>query len=142
LASRHFRSLAKPVIFSGSGLNNCFDEDDISRQGALIDFYSSDVIAPFVRAFTISIQELEDTNLTAKVFDALPRFINIRRLICFYVNFTQFALRQVSTLPSLEDLVVKAAAPLLTPTLYRCFALALSHTSPTRRTSEMKPITG
>jgi hypothetical protein len=105
LTCRHFRSLAQALIFRSVHLT-CDDENDLSRQIARLDFYSSDAIAPFVRELCMTGFMVEEyTTLVAKIFDVLPRFLNIRSLSCVDVNFTQFALHQVSTLSSLEDLI-------------------------------------
>jgi hypothetical protein len=100
---------------------------------ACLDFYSSDAIAPFVREFSMSTEEPEDTNLVAKNFDALPRFINVRSLSCYNIDLDrwQVALHQISTLSSLEHLVAVACIGLPNLTRCPCFALALSHASTT-----------
>jgi hypothetical protein len=128
LTCRRFRNLARALIFRSVSLI-CSDESDLSS--ARLDFYSSDGIAPFVRKVHISgniIVELENATLIAKIFDALPRFINIRSLFCFNVEFTQFALHQVSTLSFLERIVAMSCSappktdllPMLRPRVFTC----------------------
>jgi hypothetical protein len=132
LTCRRFRSLAQALIFRSFHLiDNCGggNIDASSSHSARLDFYSSDAIAPFVREFVLSGDMLmEPEYLIAKVFDELPRFINIRSLRCYGVNFTQFALRQVSTLSSLENFAVVDCStppqadtlPMLRPRTFEC----------------------
>jgi hypothetical protein len=105
LTCRRFRSLAQALLFCTLELD-CFEPDDydLSHEVARFEVYSSDAIAPLVRAFIMSGDDgiPEYTDLVAKMFDALPRFINIRSLSWYGVAFTQFALHQVATLSSLK----------------------------------------
>jgi hypothetical protein len=129
LTCRRFRSLARPLIFRSFDLTSEIG-DDLSRHIARLDFYSSDAIAPFVREFSMSTEEPEDTNLVAKIFDALPRFINVRSLSCYNIDLDrwQVALHQISRLSSLEHLVVVAcigppksdSLPVLRPRTFAC----------------------
>jgi hypothetical protein len=118
LTCQHFRSLAQALIFRYLNLN-CFGNNGLSRQSARFDFYSSNAIAPFVRDFSMSGMSTEEyTIFVAKVFHALPRFINIHSLSCFNVKFTQFALHQASTISSLEHIVAtNCSAPPKTDSL-------------------------
>jgi hypothetical protein len=137
LTCRRFRSLAQALIFRSCFLNCDGDEIDgdlLPHHSARLDFYSSDAIAPFVRMLGIIIsgglpQPVPVfTNSVAKIFDALPRFINIRSLYCSGVNFTQFALYQVSTLSCLEHLTATDCSvppttdslPMLRPRSFQC----------------------
>jgi hypothetical protein len=118
LTCRRFRSLAQALIFRYFNLD-CFGSNRLSRESARFDFYSSNAIAPFVRDFNLSGMKTEEyTVLMAKIFDTLPRFINLRWLACFNVDFTESALHQASTLSSLEHMVTtNCSAPPKTDSL-------------------------
>jgi hypothetical protein len=74
------------------------------------------------------IVEPEYTNIITKVFETLPRFINIRSLTFVAVDLTQFPLQQISTLSLLEELssvysIVPPktdSMPMLRPRIFSC----------------------
>jgi len=75
-----------------------------SRSCARLDFYAADAIAPLVRE--LSVIDLSRKLTSSPIFDAYPRFIGVRRLCLTRIQFTQFHLQQMSTLPSLRSLVL------------------------------------
>jgi hypothetical protein len=128
LTCQAFRVMAQPLLFQSMTLDIvelCFQpraqpslttemQQDIRR----LTFYSSSRIAPSVISCKISHWNLEwppfldngvgDGDIVLDMFfQALPKFINLQNLNCFFIPFTDIGLRQLYLLRNLRSLQVE-----------------------------------
>ena len=105
LTCRAFSTLARPMAFRCFTFRAADDAD--KRAAARLAFFISDFTAPSVRECAIYYKIDQDTNLLHEMFFVnLPKFVNVSSLRCEGLQFDDFALGQLSSLPQLRALTL------------------------------------
>ncbi|KAJ6599992.1 hypothetical protein DFH09DRAFT_1129187 [Mycena vulgaris] len=112
--SHSFRHISRPLVFANFHFYpypavGAPRLTDVDRSLGLLQFWSSDDVAPLVRSCIISLQILDarvSETLLAAVLERLPRFSGLRRLRANYVGLTQAAFKGLCRLSALDALSI------------------------------------